>query len=175
MTPNVLEICFQQTATFQKYTKIFQQNHDTQRFPSYVVFSITSQSLKFPQGFSSYFSKTVSQVPSRFPKSSFKQFLKLPQGLSGPSRSLRSLTVSQGHSGSLKPSKKISLSRSLTVSQRPSRSLRVLQNVKKKHQCLSWSLKVFQGPSKCRKGIMDKTLFSVSQGPSRSSWIEKMT
>ena len=104
MTPNVLEICFQQTATFQKQTYFLIK-------PLLIGFR------KCPQGpsCSLFNSLRVSQVPSRFLKffqkqflkfpqgfsSSFKQFLKFPQGLSGPSGSLK---VPQGLSGSLKMS-----------------------------------------------------------------------
>ena len=115
MTPNVLEICFQQTATFQKQTYFFNKTitHWFQEVPSRSLM----QSLQFPQSLSSslkvsqVLSKTVSQVPSRF----LKFFQTVPQVSSG---SLRSLRVSQG----------------------PSRSLRVPQNVSRS----SWIKKTHQ-------------------------------
>ena len=115
MTPNVLEICFQQTATFQKQTYFFNKTitHWFQEVPSRSLM----QSLQFPQSLSSslkvsqVLSKTVSQVPSRF----LKFFQTVPQVSSG---SLRSLRVSQG----------------------PSRSLRVPQNVSRS----SWIKKLIK-------------------------------
>ena len=111
MTPIVLEICFQQTAIFQHIPESFNKTitHWFQEVPLRSLMYSLSNSLtvfKFSQGFSSSFSKTVSQVPSQGFKfvqtvsqvssrslRSLTRFLKVPQGLSG------SLKMSPGHHG----------------------------------------------------------------------------
>ena len=155
MTPNVLEICFQQTATFQKYTKIFQQNH-------YSAVSLICSFFNY---------LTVSQVPSRFLKlffqncfsSSLKVSEKFVQTVSHvSSRSLRSLTVSQVPHG---------LSRTFKDTQGPSNLPKKSSVSLKVPHGLSTSLKVSQGPSKCQKKSSQclSGSFKVFQGPLKMS------